>query len=381
MIYTIPYILLICFLSLMALLYDDTEDIKLKSQFMWAAIIIFFVFFGFRGFILSDWTTYYPYFYDCDLNDILEWYPGSEDHWEPGFTLLCLICKSILREYFFLQIVCSIIVTGLLLRFFRLRVDNIALALMIYIVFEGLVISTNLMRNSIAIVIFLNAIPYIEQRKFLPYLSLILLAMTFHFSAIIYLPLYIFFHIRFNKWIYLSIIICCNVIYLGHISVFLPIASLLGIDDYFAMRIKAYTEVFNTSTGLSIGYLERLLTSMLVFLYYNKLNEVRKNNAVFINGLIAYFVMFFFFSEFQVLSKRFANLFAYGYWIIWIDLIKCFAIANNRRLFKAFIFIYCVMRMAGSTYLPDFAYDNILFGATSYQERLRIHDKTFEEPI
>uniref|UniRef100_A0AB33JK13 EpsG family protein n=4 Tax=unclassified Prevotella TaxID=2638335 RepID=A0AB33JK13_9BACT len=170
-------------------------------------------------------------------------------------------------------------------------------------------------------------------------------------------------------------------IYLGHISVFLPIASLLGIDDYFAMRIKAYTEVFNTSTGLSIGYLERLLTSMLVFLYYNKLNEVRKNNAVFINGLIAYFVMFFFFSEFQVLSKRFANLFAYGYWIIWIDLIKCFAIANNRRLFKAFIFIYCVMRMAGSTYLPDFAYDNILFGATSYQERLRIHDKTFEEPI
>ena len=99
-----------------------------------------------------------------------------------------------------------------------------------------------------------------------------------------------------------------------------------------------------------------------------------------VNGLMAYFVMYFFLSEFSVMSKRFATLFAYGYWIIWIDLIQCFAIRNNRRLFKAFVFLYCILRMMGSANLPDFKYDNLLFGIKPYQERLYIHNKTFKEP-
>jgi hypothetical protein len=36
--------------------------------------------------------------------------------------------------------------------------------------------------------------------------------------------------------------------------------------------------------------------------------------------------------------------------------------------------------MIGSAYLPDFQYDNLIFGIKSYQERLYIHNKTFKEP-
>lgn len=378
MIYTIPYILLIIFLGIIGIYYDQVKNDIQKKYLVIAVVVVFFIFFAFRGFILSDWISYYPFFYDCKLSDILDYRIGEETTFEPGYTLLNVLCKSIFHEYFFFQFVVASIDTALLLRFFKKTVRNIPFVLMIYITFEGLVISTNLMRNSIAILLFLNALIYIEKRKPVHYFSICLLALSFHFSALIFFPLYFFFHKRYNKWTYLSIFITCNIIYLGHFSLFLTTAKILGIDEQFAMRIKSYTETYNAATALSIGYMERLFTGCLIFLYYEKLNEIRKNNAIFINGLIAYFIMFFFFSEFAVLSKRFATLFAYGYWIIWMDLIRCFYYDNNRRLFKTFIILYCAMRMAGSTYLPDFDYDNILFGHKSYQERLFIHNRTFE---
>jgi hypothetical protein len=380
MIYAIPYLLLIFFLGGVAFLYDKTENDIHKQYIVIASVVIFFIFFGLRGFILSDWIIYYPFFYECSFGDIFNYTLGSQVCFEPGFILLTLICKWIFCDYHFFVFICTLIDTILLLNFLRRRTSNIPLALMIYLVFEGLVLSTNLMRNSIAIFIFLNALDYLERRKPLQYFLLCLLALSFHFSSIIYFPLYFFFHKTCNKWIYAVIFAACNIIYLFHVSIILNFITALGIDEQFSAKVRAYTEYYNEGTGLSIGYLERLFTGILVFIYYNKLIELRKGNGVYINGLIAYFIMFFFFSEFQVLSKRFANLFAYGYWIVWIDLISCFAIENNKKLFQTFVFLYCLLRMVGSANLPDFNYDNLLFGIKSYQERLYIHNRTFKEP-
>ncbi len=379
MIYSIPYIILIAFLGLFAFLYENITDETIRKRLIVISIIIFFVFFGFRGFILSDWIIYYQFFYNCTIDDVLSFQIDSS-YFEPGFTLLTLLCKSIFNNYHFFVFIITLIDTLLLLRFFRKRVDNIPLALMIYIVFEGLVISTNLMRNSIAILLFINALQYLEERKPLQYFAICLLALSFHTSSIVYFPLYFFFHKSCNKWGYLSIFILCNIIFICHFSIVVHIITLLGFDEVFTQRVKVYTELYDSASIISIGYIERLFTGFLVFFYYNKLKEIRKDNAVFINGIIAYFIMFFVLSEFQVMSKRFATLFAYGYWIIWIDLIKCFAYENNKRLFQAFIFIYCLLRIAGSTYLPDFDYDNVLFGIKSYQERLYIHNRTYEGP-
>lgn len=376
----LPYVLLIAFLSGCSIIYNNQESETIKKQITLVAIAVFFVFFAFRGFILSDWIIYYSYFYNCSFYDITEYTLGSSTHWEPGFTMLNLICKSIFKDYFFFQFVVCAIDTCLLLYFFRKYVKNISLALILYLTFEGLVISTNLMRNSIAICIYINAIPYLYKRKSLPYFLICTLSLSFHISSLIYFPLYFFFHRKLNKWGFLVIFLACNIVFLSRISIFLTIASALGIDQQFAIRVKAYTESYNASTGISIGYIERLLTGTLVFLYYNKLHAIRKENAIFINSLTAYLFMFFFLSEFSVLSKRFATLFAFGYWIIWIDLIQCFYYQNNKRLFKCFVYIYCMLRMAGSTYLPDFQYDNLLFGIKTYQERLYIHNKTFEIP-
>lgn len=375
----LPYILLIFLLGVAAFLYDNTADGTRKKNIVIVSVAVFFIFFGFRGFILSDWINYYPFFYSSSFYDIEDYQFGAPDSWEPGFTLLNLLCKAIFDDYFFFQFVCCLLDTALLLNFFRKRVSNIPFALMLYIVFEGLVLSTNLMRNSIAIFLFLNALPYLEKRQPLQYFGICLLAATFHTTALLFLPLYFLFKVPINKWVFLGIFVACNIVYICHVSIFLNLATMLGLDEQFAGRIKIYTDYFSKASTFSIGYLERLFTGALVFLYFDKLKEVRKENVVFINALILYFIVFFCFSEFQVLSRRFSYLFVFSYWILWIDLVKCFAIENNKKLFVGFVFVYCLLRIGGSTYLPDFKYENILFGSSSYQERLYMHNKTFVE--
>lgn len=376
--FSIPYIILIFTLCILSFLYDNMHEYSYKNRISGIAIMLFVFFFGFRGFILSDWIIYYPYFYDCEVSNIINITNKTGSWIEPGYTILNLICKLIYPDYQFFVLICCILQLALLLHFFKNRITNIPMALMIYIVFEGLVISTNLMRNSFAIFIFMNAIPYLLARKPLQYFSLCLLALTFHASAIIYFPLYFIFHKTCNRWLYLIIFIISNLVFLLHISVVTYLLSLVGIDESLTMKVRAYTEIYDQRSMLSIGYIERLMTGILVFLYYHELKSIRKENGIFINAVITYLTIYFSFSEFAILSKRIATLFVFGYWIIWIDLIRCFFYENNKKLFVAFIYLYCILRIGSSTRLPDFKYDNFFLGMQSYQERLYYHNKTYE---
>lgn len=85
---------------------------------------------------------------------------------------------------------------------------------------------------------------------------------------------------------FLVVVIICNLIFLLKISVVLSVVNIIGLDQQFAEKLKAYTELFNKATPLSIGYIERLFTSILVFTYYKKIQseEFTKDGAIIINA-------------------------------------------------------------------------------------------------
>lgn len=372
----LPYIVLFISLFICGLYQDHVKDVKYKTYFSAVAVAIFFIFFGFRGFVAGDWTIYYEFFKRCSFDDVIN-YSLKEGDFEPGFTLLCVICKSIYNDYFFFQFIVALIDTILLVRFLGRTVDNLPYALILYVTFNGFIISTDLLRNSIAIMIFLNSIEYIKNRKIIPYMLLCTLALTFHTSSLFFYPLYFFFNKRCNKWIYLILFIVSNLIFLLHISIIPSILGVFGTGGDLQNKVKAYTELLNDSKTLSIGYLERLFTGILLFCYYDELKELRKDNAMYFNGIVTYLLLSFLLSELQVLSDRITYLFSFGYWVTWLDLSKCFKYDNNRRLFKVFMIIYCMLRMSTTTASStDFKYENILFEHGSYQEKLYIKNRT-----
>jgi hypothetical protein len=364
----------------MAIYHRNISDEAVRNRISVMCVIVFIVFFGFRGFVFEDWMGYYPEYEKCTLDNIAL-FPSKEFPFEGGFTLLMVICKSIVHSFHFLVLICCLIDTFLLVRFFRERISNLPLGFMLYLCMGGLIMSTNLMRNSISILIFINALKYIEQRRPLPFFTLCFIALTFHMSSLFYFPMYFILHRNINKWVYLGVFIIGNLILLLHIPILMALLSKVGnLTDIMNAKVDSYTNFSgDISFKISIGYLERLMTGALIFCYYDRLKELREENIVFINSILLYFIMFFVFSEFDEISKRLSNLFLYAYWILWYDIIKCFAISNNRRLFIGILSIYCILKVMGTAQLPDAQYDNILFGAKSYEERLYIINRSSNE--
>lgn len=378
MMYSIPYLLLLVFFGLCAYSFELVEDEQRKRQYTIASIVVFYIFFAFRGYLYTDWISYVEFFESVEWKDLYDF--NAEKMYEPGFVLVCLFSKSIIPHYFFLVFVCMTIDILLFLRFLkRWEIKNVAFAFLLFVVFEGLVIMFNLLRNAISLFLFMNALEYVEKRKPLPYFLLCLLALSFHLTSIIFFPLYFFIHRKTNRWVFLGVFLACFVLYLSKVSVALLVAKILGMGDLFTTKIEAYTERMTSSRELSLtGTLEKAAITILTFLYYDEILEKFKGRIIIINCLLIYFFMYYMLADFRILSSRFATLFVFSYWVIWIDLTKILFVKNNRRLLACLLFLYCSYVIKANINVPLQEYDNILFGHKSYEERVLMFNRTYK---
>lgn len=381
MIYTIPYLLLLVFFAVTAFIYAKVEGEKTKRNINIGVVSVFFFFFAFRGYLYTDWQSYMEFLDRVKWDDVFEWNPLDSLSLEPGFAFLTLVCKSIYNNYSFLVVVCISIDTLLFLRFLKRRkIENLALIFMLFITFEGLTIMFNLLRNAISIFIFLNALEYIEKRKPLPYFFLCVLASSFHVSSIMFLPLYFFLHKKLNKWLFLCVALLCMVFFLSRLSLVSMIVKAAGLDGLMGGKVDAYTDHLSSARVFSIThFLENYGLVALVFLYYDEITEKFPNHVIVINCLLLFLIMYFVLAEFKTLSSRLATLFIFSYWVLWVDVTRILHVYSNKAILSGTLFLYCAYILVKNVNVPCQEYDNILFGAKSYQERQLILNRTYEE--
>lgn len=386
MTYSLPYILVLFVFAILATIYaqrhENKEDALLCTCTSVGAIVLFYIFFAFRGYVYSDWINYSEIFNNVEWGDIFNITNSKSTaviH-EPGYTLLMCLCSLVTREYAFLVFVITTIDTILFIRFLRRwNIENIAFAFMLFCTFEGVGLMFNALRNQLAIFIFLNGIEYIHKRKPIPYFLYCFAAVCFHSSSILYFPLYFFLSRKVNKWIFLSLILGFFIFYISQISIVQTLISLIGLEGSLGEKAEFYTEAFTVARALSpTGTLEKLGLTLLIFLYYDKLTE-EKSNIVLINSLIICYFFYYVFGEFRMLSSRLSLLFIYSYWVLCVRLTNVFAIQNNKRLYGGIFFLYCLYVTALAYKQPIQEYDNLLFGGKSQAERLKIYNKTVED--
>lgn len=382
--YSVAYIILFLIYAAMALLYHVSTSDTYKMWLKVISVVLLIFFFGFRGFVGDDWIIYYPNFdgmYHDNLSNIFVSVGASD--FEPGFSLLQALCKFLYPEYHFFVFVCCVINCILLYNFFKRQVDNLPLVIMVFVCMSGIELQINLLRNSMALFMCINALRFIEERRFVPFLLICLLATTIHISSIIFIPLYFVIHKHYSKWIYLSLLLFATVFLLMRINFIGPllisVASRMG--EVYEELVRSYIEgEYAKMQGvISFGFFERLMTGLLIFCYYDKLVTINKSNILFINTFLLYFFSFAFLREFDIAARRIALLFVFSYWIIWCDLFKCFAVKGNKLIFTSFLICYGVLKVFSMTNEPKAEYDNILFGAKSYEERYTIYMLTKKE--
>ena len=369
--YSIPYLLvaLVLFFLYKIEMHDIStgKDAKISH---YIAFIIMLIFIGLRGHLHTDFINYYPYY---------EWIPNIfeidgdaffniEYLFEPGFVLYTSICKTLVNNYFAWIFINTLIDFLVLYYVSKQFCISRILPFFLLLAFYGLTLEFNNFRNVKALDLFLISTPFIIQKRFIPYLFLNIVGMSFHISSLIYIFLYPFLTKKISIRLIGLLVIIVNVIYFLNIhitSYFINILSFLGNNTLD--KLSMYQDIGN-SYKFSFGYFERTFTMLLCIYLYHRLIQQNEKNIFLINCYLFYYLIHLFFSDVQVFSERIPLLFVFSYWLLYSNI---FILRYKfRQCIVAILIIISFSKITlGSSNITNY-YDNVIWGIMSYNERV-----------
>lgn len=378
-IYSIPYLLLTLFYLVLARLEFGFEE-KGKNTIRKICMLLFLFFFGLRGFVGWDYTAYYPAFLDWNSSFSELGLFSRDNEFDIGFSLYVSIIRLFTNNFhvfIFVSALIDLIFLNVIIKRFSL---NYALSFALFLAFN-LGLEIDLLRNVKSVLLFIVALEYLKSRQPLKYFLLIFVAVTFHWTAVIYLPLYFFLHKKLSRSIVIAIVIIGNIVFFTGLFSFMSFFSetLTSLGGVFELKQESYFESgdFTKGWGFSIGYFERLFTVIIILIYYEKLVEQRSENILFINLYIIYISMFLYLSDLHVLINRFSLFFSCAYWVL-IPALLYLLDFQKRRLFFWAIVVYCILKILVTTNHIYYKYDNLLFGIERFENRLATFYQFFD---
>lgn len=153
--------------------------------------------------------------------------------------------------------------------------------------------------------------------------------------------------------------------FLSHINLFSNLliqgASMIGGRVLSSTEEYMVKSMFNNYSAVSIGYLERMCSGILLLLFYDKLNALGKKMTLFYNLFFCMLFCRLFLAEFDTLPVRFSYLFMSSYCILYPAIYK----ELNMRwkiVFLAVVCLYAVIRVFQLGQDEHYLYHNVLFG-------------------
>src|SRR5690606_32632925 len=182
------YLFLAFVLAIQVVVFDFFGN-RIGKDFWWNFNFILLVALaGFRWEVGGDSLTYQNA-YENNLLTLGEYFSGSifTEGWEPGFVFLMTLSKSLISEFWFFQIIHALIVNYVMFRFLRRYTTYGFLSLFIYYSFNYLYFNTEILRESLAICVFVMMYEELKQKNIRKYYFLNIIAIAFHYSALILL--------------------------------------------------------------------------------------------------------------------------------------------------------------------------------------------------
>lgn len=258
MVYGIFYFIMVAVVYLWSVL------IKRRNVFasvLLGALISFFVayFSAVRYGIGTDYFLYAKWF-------LLTAHHYTVNNLEPGYLLLSSLTAALggnVHTLFFIVSYISTVFLLLTLYNYREKI-NVAFAFFIYL-FWFYQTSFNSVRQSLAIVIALFATQFVFQRKFWLFILFVVLAMMFHATAVIVVPLYFIFNftrhkslaIIFSSVFIIAVILLCNINWI--------LAQVLTITDSIKWMNK-YSVYLDNSSSVPFSWILFFSRAFIVLL-------------------------------------------------------------------------------------------------------------------
>ena len=269
---------------------------------------------------------------------------------ENGYVLYNAFIKLFANSPHTITFVNSLVIIALLLITIKNQSPDILLSIWLYITLGVFQTEMNMARNAIGILLCYVGFKYIRERKFVKYLLVVLLATSFHFTSILFLPLY---------WL-CKIKLSAKNISIGFVAIMaVSVASsllkrflLIIVPDIYRVYIGTETVDFSGYI-LGIFYLALIAFVMFCIGKRNRLSSINSNIigswAIILN--LAFFYIGYSFD----FGTRVAALFG-PYLIIAIPQLINSGIENQK---KKDIVTWLVYLLCGSQYIMRLMINNI----------------------
>jgi len=268
----------------------------------------------------------------------------TDIHGEPGYLFVNRICKTVGIGTVGLFMIMSFSSVFLSLNFFRKYSPYFLVAVLIYFSHVFLLRDMMQIRAGLAASISLYALPYIERRRFLPFLLLLVSAALIHAGVLILIPLYIAYpyYLKHKS----------SVKYLVAFGFVLGLILNAGVIQYLITRflnipaVTIYLE--DPEYFASLGLLNIVLVKNLILfcflIYYRK--EIEEKVVHFDVFLLCFAVGVFWlsaFNHFAIVAARLATYFSNTEHIL---LPALFFTRINRFVLWVVIVVYCIVMFA-----------------------------------
>lgn len=281
----------------------------------------------------GDTQAYYEFFYkdyiNLSLNDFfsIKW---SNELYQPLWILLNLVSKSIYNDFTVVQIIHALFVNAVIFWFIWKNTKTPFRVIIFYFLFDYLYFNTEIMRESIAVCIFLLSYSFLKERKYIKYFIMSSIAFGFHTSAIILFPFPLIYGVL-NKKINLKLLmIICVIVF---ILAFTPIVSdlvqavgLLGMEKRYYSYTTYYQYNLNAYIKLAIEAFVMFILILIVNSNYNNKDLYKDRFALNMCLLFSLFAICL------PISVRFLNYFKIQLAILMVE--NIFYIIKNKFIVK-----------------------------------------------
>lgn len=222
---------------------------------------------------INHWETL-PLLNEMSLSDILKM------AWNPLWIVLSSATKMVSQEFFVFQLVHAIIFNFAIFKFIDKYSEFRFFSLLIYFIGFYFYYNMEILRESLAIAMFIIGYIYYNKGRFLYFSIFILLAILFHTSAIIALFIPIFSRIKFNA------IGITTVLFLGvGLLFFSDKIMVIFLTENSMSKISNYSNIIANANGIITNAVMYIVVPSLFLKFYIK-NSIR---PLFENLYLFYF--------------------------------------------------------------------------------------------
>ena len=370
---SLPYIAVFLSFIALGLIESRAPTRKIKRVAIITSIVVYSLFFGLRGFILTDFANYYPAFnsiHDDSAN------PDAYSY-STAFFWLVYCAKTLLGSYSAYIFASAVIHAAIFSAIAWRIVGNIGLSLAFFMVFRGIVYEINLMQNYVSILFFLWSLSYVQSRRPSRFLVANALGSAVHPPSVIYLLSYLPLRYHFNRLVYVSLCLAAGVYWVTGqnllISFLRSLANVLGPS--FVEFLNIYTD--REAIYLSVaGNLERIAILFLILVFYKKIKTKFEMFEVVFVLYIIYALSYFLLWNIEAIASRVSLLFVCSTWFVVPMVILSFRGSEKALLIILFACLGVVKIYVAT--VDEVAEYRTVFSGESYleaAEKVRVHNE------